>query len=79
MAKRKTNVMVAYSGEMTDVLQDVLQDNLSPEAAAAIAAHLEPAVGRRFKVAREVAWIRALLIEMVGADEYERMCEARTW
>jgi len=78
MAK-KTHVMVAYSGEMTDVLRDVLRDHLSPEAVAAIAARLAPATGKRNKVAREVAWFRRLLIEMVGADEFSRMCEQRTW
>jgi len=79
MAKQKTNVMAGYSGEMEDILRDVLQDNLSPEAAAAIATHLDSAVGRRQKVAREVAWFRALLIEMVGVDEYEGICSTLTW
>ena len=79
MAKRKTNVMVAYSGEMTDVLRDVLKDHLSPEAVAAIAAHLGPAEGKRAKVAREVAWFRELLIETLGVDEFNRMCDERTW
>ena len=79
MAKKKTHVMVAYSGEMTDVLRDVLRDHLSPEAVAAMAAHLAPAAGKRNKVAREAAWFRRLLIDMVGADEFDRMCEQRTW
>ena len=78
MAK-KTHVMVAYSGEMTDVLRDVLRDHLSPEAVAAVAAHLAPATGKKNKVAREVVWFRRLLIEMVGADEFNRMCDERTW
>ncbi len=79
MAKRKTNVMVAYSGEMTDVLRDVLKDHLSPEAVAAVAGCLTPAVGKRDKVAREVTWFRGFLIEMLGADEFNRMCDERTW
>ena len=79
MAKKQTNVMAGYSGEMIDILQDVLQDNLSPEAVAAIAGCLTPALGKRDKVAREVVWFRTLLIEMVGADEFNRMCDERTW
>ncbi len=78
MAKRKTNVMVAYSGEMTDVLRDVLKDHLSPEAVAAIAAHLGPAEGKRAKVAREGAWFRGLLIETLGVDEFHPMFDERT-
>ena len=78
MAK-KTNVMVGYSGEMKDILRDVLRDNLSPEAVAAIAACLTPAIGKRDKVAREVTWFREFLIEMLGADEFNRMCDERTW
>ncbi len=76
---RKTNAMVGYSGEMKDILRDVLRDNLSPEAVAAIAGCLTPAVGKRDKVAREVAWFRGFLIEMLGADEFDRMCDERTW
>jgi len=78
MAK-KTNVMVGYSGELENILQDVLQDNLSPEAVAAVAGCLTPAVGKRDKVAREVTWFRGFLIEMLGTNEFNRMCDERAW
>ena len=72
MAK-KTHVMVAYSGEMTDVLRDVLRDHLSPEAVAAVAglignASVAGAPGK------EVKWFRRLLIETLGGqDAYWRL------
>ena len=80
MAKQKTHVMVAYSGEMTDVLRDVLRDHLSPEAVAAVANMLDAAVLKTIalgahspEVAREVDWFRRLLVGMVKS-EYGVMC-----
>ena len=75
MTKKQTNVMVGYSGEMTDVLKDVLQDNLSPEAVAAIAGLIE-SVTVGGTVGKEVKWFRQLLIDMLGGpDEHWRLWE----
>jgi len=75
MAKRQTNVMCGYSGEMKDILRDVLQDNLSPEAVAGIAACL---VGtdliKKAGPRKEVVWFRDFLIEMVQ-PEYNDLIE----
>ena len=75
MAKRKANVMVAYSGEATDVLRDALRDNLSPEAVAGIAACIVGA-NEITKVAprKEVLWFRDLLAGMVE-PEYSDIIE----
>ena len=76
MAKRKTNVMVGYSGEMEDILRDALRDNLSPEAVVGIAACIVSAdLIKKPDVRKQVCWFRDLLIGMVGVDEYNRMLE----
>jgi len=69
MAKRKTKDMVAYSGELEDVLRDALQDNLSPEAVACIARALavEGSV-KKASVQRELVWFRQFLIAMVEPE-----------
>ena len=77
MAKQKVHhEMVAYSGELTDVLRDVLRDNLSPEAVVGIAAYIG-SVGliKKASVQKEVAWFHDFLLKMVGVEEYNRMIE----
>ena len=75
MAKQKVqHTMVAYSGDQVDVLKDVLRDNLSPEAVAVVAHHLDRWPVADAKVAREVKWFRELLVGML-ASEYERTCK----
>ena len=73
---KKTNVMAGYSGEMEDILRDVLRDNLSPEAVVGIAACIVSAdLIKKFDVRKQVCWFRDLLIGMVGVEEYNRMLE----
>ena len=69
MAKGKTHDMVAYSGELKDVLRDALRDNLSPEAVACIARALavEGSV-KKASVQRELVWFRQFLIAMVEPE-----------
>ena len=76
MAKQKKHVMVAYSGEVKDVLHDVLKDNLSPEAVAVIAAYLQPAHCGQEQVDRQVQWFVEQLVEALGGDDaFNRVCE----
>ncbi len=68
--------MCAYSGDLKDILRDVLQDSLSPEAVAMVAACIDHEVVKDAKVAREVKWFRGLLVKMVGGeDAVERACD----
>ncbi len=76
MAKRETNVMCGYSGEMKDILRDVLRDNLSSEAVAMVAASINHEVVKDAKVAGEVERFREVLVAMVGSEEdVDRMCD----
>ena len=74
MAKKVHHEMVAYSGELTAVLKDVLQDNLSPEAVAGIAAQLDPRKVKDDQVAREVQWFRRFLVGMVKGT-FHQLCD----
>ena len=62
---------VAYSGEAKDILQDVLRDNLSPQAVAAIVAYLQPARTNNPNVDREVQWFAQQLRELLGGSEHQ--------
>jgi len=56
-------------------LQDSLQDCMSPQAVAAIAAHLHGIVKiRDEKVNGEVAWFTEQLLDMLG-EQYNALCE----
>ena len=71
---------VAYSGDAAEALRDVLRDNLSPHAVAAIAAFLQPArpsAGRtgNTSVDRELRWFADQLVELLGgADAFNLLC-----
>lgn len=66
---------VTDSDEAAGALRDALRENLSPEAVAAIAAHLHGAVRTNDEeVNKEVAWFTELLLAMVG-DQYNDLCE----
>jgi hypothetical protein len=66
---------VAYSGDVGDVLRDVL-DSLSPHAVAAIAAYLHPVRTMDQEVVRQLRWFAELLTEVVGGEEQlNRLCE----
>jgi len=56
-------------------LQDSLQDCMSPQAVAAIAAHLHGIVNTKDeKVNGEVAWFTEQLLDMLG-EQYNALCE----
>lgn len=56
-------------------LRDLLQDCMSPQAVAAIAAHLHGIVKTKDeKVNREVAWFTDQLLDMLGGM-YSDLCE----
>jgi hypothetical protein len=63
--------MVAYSGEQTAVLKDVLSDALSPQAVAAIVAYLQPARTKDKAVNHELEWFASRLTELVGGPEQQ--------
>jgi len=51
------------------VLFDALQDNLSPQAVAAIVAYLQPAKTDNTEVNRQLRWLAERLTELVGGPE----------
>jgi glutamine cyclotransferase len=62
---------VAYSGDAAEVLKDVLRDNLSPRAVAAIVAYLQPARTKDKAVNHELEWFAERLTELVGGPEMQ--------
>jgi len=62
---------VAYEGDAAEVLKDVLRDNLSPPAVAAIVAYLQPAKTKDKAVNHELRWFAERLTELVGGLEQQ--------
>ena len=62
---------VAYSGDAAEVLRDVLKDNLSPLAVAAIASCLQTNRTNDQDVDRQVAWFAEQLRQLLGGDEQQ--------
>ena len=60
-----------YSGTTAEVVQEVLRDNLSPEAVAAIVSYLQPVSTRDSAVNKEVAWFSEQLVELLGGYEQQ--------
>ena len=52
-----------------------IREQLSPEAVAAIAAWLKPARTNNPDVDRQIQWLIDQLIEMLGADQYNALCD----
>lgn len=50
-------------------LFDALQDNLSPQAVAAVVAYLQPATTNNDAVNRQLRWFAERLTELVGGPE----------
>ena len=58
------------------VLFDALQDNLSPQAVAAVVAYLQPAKTDNTEVNRQLRWLAERLTELVGgSDESARLTD----
>lgn len=56
-------------------LFDAIREQLSPKAVAAIAAYLQPVSTKDSAVNKEVTWFYNQLIEMLGAEEFNALCE----
>ncbi|QNN21813.1 hypothetical protein HED60_05840 [Planctomycetales bacterium ZRK34] len=52
-----------------------IHEQFSPEAVAAIAAWLQPARTNNPEVDRQVQWFIDRLVEMLGTDQYNALCE----
>jgi hypothetical protein len=62
--------MVAYSGEGKKVLADVVRDNLSPQAVAAVVRCILTGKRARADIDREVLWLTNLLVsDVLGGPE----------
>jgi hypothetical protein len=81
---RKTRVTVparesvAYCGNPTDVLREVLGDILNPMSAAALANAITVQLKARpweATVQGQLSWLRDQLTEMVGKDQVWRLCQ----
>jgi hypothetical protein len=74
---------VAYSGDSVDVLRDVLKDNLSPQAVAAVAVAVGALANRldgrgrgEMALHRELRWFADLLLDMLGGQaDARRLCD----
>ena len=75
MAKGKTHETVAYSSEATECLAAAIKDTLSPEAVAAIVAHLGSVQTNNQSVNQQAAWFREFLIDLLGVEQVNAMCE----
>jgi hypothetical protein len=68
-------VTVPESDE-ANALAEAIRENLSPEGVAAIAAHLQALYPSKSESAdREVVWFHALLVGLLGSDEYNRLID----
>jgi len=75
---------VAYEGDAAEVLRDVLKDNLSPQAVAALANAIRVQLNSRAGLAsgdwrvwrQQLRWLSDLLVEMLGGEEaYRQACD----
>lgn len=60
------------------MLAVALRENLSPHAVALVAAKCQPHYGKGAagqKAEREVAWFTEFLVDLIGSDEYSRLCD----
>jgi len=75
--RSRRHEMVAYSGEQTALLRDVLRDALSPQAVAAMATYLLAGKTANKKVACEMMWFTNLLVMDVlgGPEALDRLVE----
>ena len=67
---------VAYSGEASEVLWDVLRDNLSPKAMAVLANAIRVQLNGKLAdhdVRNRLGWLVAMLLGMVG-ERYHALC-----
>jgi len=68
MAKRAND-------EATECLAAAVKDTLSPEAVAAIAAYLGTVTTKKKSVNAEAEWFRSFLVDLLGVEEYDAVCD----
>ena len=67
---------LTYTGAAGEVMRDVLKDNLSPEAVAAIVSYLQPVSTKSGTVNKEIEWLSGQLVELLGGyDQQARLAE----
>jgi len=65
---------LTYSGTASEVMRDVLKDNMSPEAVAAIVSYLQPVSTTSGTVNKEIEWFSGQLAELLGGyDQQTRL------
>ena len=62
---------LTYTGTAAEVVQNVLKDNLSPEAVAAMVSYLQPVSTRSSAVNKEIEWFSGQLLELLGGHEQQ--------
>ena len=70
---------VAYEGEPADILRDLMKDNMSPQAVAAVANAVQVQLNGNAPAEAEwrsqLAWLRDVLIDALGGqDGYRLAC-----
>jgi len=73
-ATEGSTIMNATQTYAEDLMTEAIRDNLSPHAVAAIASYVQ-AFSTGDDVNRETNWFAEQLIQMLGKDEWNRLCE----
>ena len=63
------------ANESTECLAAAIKDTLSPEAVAAIAAHLGTVTTKKKSVNGEAEWFRSFLVDLLGVEQYDATCD----
>ena len=78
MGHKPVEHRLTYSGTAAEVVQEVLRDNLSPEAVAATANAVRVQVNRGIEdksVEQQLKWFADRLVAIVGGEkQYHRLC-----
>ena len=72
---RKVRCTVPEDPTPDEVLFDAIKDNFSPQAVAAMAAHLQAANTKNREVNRQLTWFAGELVKLVGATGYSHLLE----
>lgn len=71
MGHKPVEHRLTYAGTAPEVLRDVLKDNLSPEAVAAVVSYLQPVSTRSSAVNKEIEWFSGQLVELLGGHQQQ--------
>ena len=76
MGHKPVEHRLSYTGTPAELLQQIVKDNLSPEAVAAIVSYLQPVATRDSGVNKEIEWFSGQLVESLGGyDQQNRLAE----